>query len=202
MNTVLRYPGSKWRIADQLVSNIPEHKSYLEPYFGSGAVLFNKPPSPIETINDVSVSAVECQDPKNSKNILWQKLCKRYEEMLPLSKNLTTELYPDWEHMTYPDVNSRCEDFARQNIANSYLTHLNAGQQMIPPHLLMPYVEESINYLQSEYGKNEYREKVQFLKKVFIDLNADDSIVRNIQPQFKTEEEPVINENTETDLEK
>lgn len=40
------------------------------------------------------------------------------------------------------------------------------------------------------------------LKKVFIDLNADDSIVRNIQPQFKTEEEPVINENTETDLEK
>ena len=32
--------------------------------------------------------------------------------------------------------------------------------------------------------------------------NADDSIVRNIQPQFKTEEEPVINENTETDLEK
>ena len=122
--------------------------------------------------------------------------------MLPLSKNLTTELYPDWEHMTYPDVNSRCEDFARQNIANSYLTHLNDGQQMIPPHLLMPYVEESINYLQSEYGKNEYREKVQFLKKVFIDLNADDSIVRNIQPQFKTEEEPVINENTETDLEK
>ena len=150
----------------------------------------------------VSVSAVECQDPKNSKNILWQKLCKRYEEMLPLSKNLTTELYPDWEHMTYPDVNSRCEDFARQNIANSYLTHLNAGQQMIPPHLLMPYVEESINYLQSEYGKNEYREKVQLLKKVFIDLNEDDSIVRNIQPQFKTEEEPVINENTETDLEK
>lgn len=154
------------------------------------------------SLEDVSVSAVECQDPKNSKNILWQKLCKRYEEQLPLSKNLTTELYPDWEHMTYPDVNSRCEDFARQNVANSYLTHLNAGQQMIPPHLLMPYVEESIDYLQSEYGKNEYREKVLFLKKVFIDLNADDSIVRNIQPQFKTEEEPVINENTETDLEK
>lgn len=107
-----------------------------------------------------------------------------------------------WTFHLQTDVNSRCEDFARQNIANSYLTHLNAGQQMIPPHLLMPYVEESIDYLQSEYGKNEYREKVLFLKKVFIDLNADDSIVRNIQPQFKTEEEPVINENTETDLEK
>lgn len=32
--------------------------------------------------------------------------------------------------------------------------------------------------------------------------STEDSIVRNIQPQFKTEEEPVINENTETDLEK
>lgn len=47
-----------------------------------------------------------------------------------------------------------------------------------------------------------YQKAVVLLKKVFIDLNADDSIVRNIQPQFKTEEEPVINENTETDLEK
>ena len=172
-------------------------KTYLR--VDSNNTIFQKA---FRSLEDVSVSAEECQDPKNVKNILWQKLCKRYEEQLPLSKNLTTELYPDWEHMTYPDVNSRCEDFARQNVANSYLTHLNAGQQMIPPHLLMPYIEESIDYLQSEYGKNEYKEKVLFLKKVFIDLNADDSIVRNIQSQFKTEEEPVINENTETDLEK
>lgn len=90
---------------------------------------------------------------RTQKNILWQKLCKRYEEQLPLSKNLTTELYPDWEHMTYPDVNSRCEDFARQNVANSYLTHLNAGQQMIPPHLLMPYIEEQSIIFKVNTGK-------------------------------------------------
>ncbi len=152
------------------------------------------------SLEDVSVSAVECQDPKNAKTSYGRNYASVMKKCCHYLKNLTTELYPDWEHMTYPDVNSRCEDFARQNIANSYLTHLNAGQQMIPPHLLMPYVEESINYLQSEYGKNEYREKSTVFKKVFIDLNADDSIVRNIQPQFKTEEEPVINENTETDL--
>lgn len=58
MNNVLRYPGSKWRIADQIVSNIPEHKCYLEPYFGSGAVLFNKPISPVETINDLDDDVV------------------------------------------------------------------------------------------------------------------------------------------------
>ena len=50
---VIRYPGSKWKIAKQIVGYMPEHRSYLEPYFGSGAVLFNKPQSPIETVNDL-----------------------------------------------------------------------------------------------------------------------------------------------------
>lgn len=53
MNAVLKYPGSKWRIAKEIVSMIPRHHSYLEPYFGSGAVFFNKIPSAIETINDL-----------------------------------------------------------------------------------------------------------------------------------------------------
>lgn len=53
MRTILKYPGSKWNIVNQLVARIPEHHSYVEPYFGSGAVLFNKPLSDIETINDL-----------------------------------------------------------------------------------------------------------------------------------------------------
>ncbi len=51
--TIIKYPGSKWRIADWIVSLMPEHKSYLEPFFGSGAVFFTKPRSRIETINDM-----------------------------------------------------------------------------------------------------------------------------------------------------
>lgn len=53
MKAILKYPGSKWRIADEIVKRIPEHHSYLEPFFGSGAVFFNKEPSDIETINDL-----------------------------------------------------------------------------------------------------------------------------------------------------
>lgn len=53
MERVLKYPGSKWRIADQLVMLIPDHHTYCEPYFGSGAVFFRKPPSDIELINDL-----------------------------------------------------------------------------------------------------------------------------------------------------
>lgn len=58
MKTLLRYPGSKWNLANAIVELLPEHKSYLEPYFGSGAVLFNKPSSPIETVNDLNVDVV------------------------------------------------------------------------------------------------------------------------------------------------
>lgn len=40
-------------MAAQIVALMPPHRSYLEPFFGSGAVLFNKPPSAIETVNDI-----------------------------------------------------------------------------------------------------------------------------------------------------
>lgn len=53
METILKYPGAKNRLAEWIVSFIPEHKVYLEPFFGSGAVFFNKDTAKIETLNDL-----------------------------------------------------------------------------------------------------------------------------------------------------
>ena len=58
MRNVLKYPGSKWNIATQIVNLVPKHHSYVEPYFGSGAVLFNKPESAIETVNDLDSDVI------------------------------------------------------------------------------------------------------------------------------------------------
>ena len=58
MKQVLKYPGAKNRIAPWIVSHIPRHEVYLEPYFGSGAVLFNKQPARIETVNDIDGNIV------------------------------------------------------------------------------------------------------------------------------------------------
>ncbi len=61
MKTVLKYPGSKWRIAKWIISYFPagyEKMTYLEPFFGSGAVFFNKNRSAIETINDLDGNVV------------------------------------------------------------------------------------------------------------------------------------------------
>lgn len=58
MKSVLKYPGSKWKLAGWITGFFPPHHSYLEPYFGSGAVLFNKPRSNIETVNDLDGNVV------------------------------------------------------------------------------------------------------------------------------------------------
>ena len=58
VKTVLKYPGAKNRIAPWICGFIPEHSVYLEPYFGSGGVFFNKTPARIETLNDLDGNVV------------------------------------------------------------------------------------------------------------------------------------------------
>lgn len=61
MRAIFRYPGSKWSIAEWIVSHFPEGYEkmvYLEPFVGSGAVFFNKKPGTVETINDLDSDIV------------------------------------------------------------------------------------------------------------------------------------------------
>ena len=62
MNAVFKYPGAKWSIAKWIIDHFPEHHSYLEPFFGSGAVLFTKDRSNIETVNDLDGDVVNVFD--------------------------------------------------------------------------------------------------------------------------------------------
>lgn len=62
MKAIMKYPGSKWGLSDWIISFFPPHHSYLEPFFGSGAVFFNKQPSDIETINDLDGNVVNMFD--------------------------------------------------------------------------------------------------------------------------------------------
>lgn len=77
MNAVIKYPGSKWSLAQWIINHFPKHHSYLEPFFGSGAVLFTKERSAIETVNDLDGDVVNLfewirKDPERlSKAIYW-----------------------------------------------------------------------------------------------------------------------------------
>lgn len=77
MNAVIKYPGAKWALAHWILEHFPPHHSYLEPFFGSGAVLFTKPRSKIETVNDLDGDVVNLfewirKDPDRlAKAIYW-----------------------------------------------------------------------------------------------------------------------------------
>jgi DNA adenine methylase len=48
------YYGSKGRLAPWIASMLPTHRTYVEPFCGSAAVLFAKRPAPTEVLNDLN----------------------------------------------------------------------------------------------------------------------------------------------------
>ena len=54
----LMYYGAKWRLAKWIISNFPNHKTYVEPCGGSAAVLLRKEPSELEVYNDLDENVV------------------------------------------------------------------------------------------------------------------------------------------------
>ncbi|AGY57127.1 DNA adenine methylase [Gloeobacter kilaueensis] len=49
----LRWYGSKWRLARWIISHMPPHTRYVEPFAGSLAVLLQKPPVRCEVVSDL-----------------------------------------------------------------------------------------------------------------------------------------------------
>lgn len=58
MKTPITYYGGKQTLVKHLLSLIPAHELYCEPFFGGGALFFAKPPSEVEVINDVNGEVV------------------------------------------------------------------------------------------------------------------------------------------------
>ena len=86
MKAVVKYPGGKWGLAKWIISFFPPLHTYLEPFFGSGAVLFNKPRSNIETVNDLDGEVVNLfewikRDPERlAHEIYWTPYARQVYE--------------------------------------------------------------------------------------------------------------------------
>ncbi len=54
LRTPITYYGGKQKLATKIVSVIPKHNLYCEPFVGGAAVFFTKVASPVEVINDTN----------------------------------------------------------------------------------------------------------------------------------------------------
>jgi len=71
---LLRYFGGKWAIAPWVLSFLPPHRIYVEPFGGAASILLRKPRSRIEVYNDLDEEIVgifqTVQDPKKCQALM------------------------------------------------------------------------------------------------------------------------------------
>lgn len=112
MKSLLRYPGSKGNMANNIISLMPIHKSYLEPFFGSGAVFFKKSPSKIETINDLDDDIVN----------LFQVI-RKWPEELQSAISLTPYSRAEYNNAFKKNINDDEVERARKFMIRSLQSH-------------------------------------------------------------------------------
>ncbi|HKR03960.1 MAG TPA: DNA adenine methylase [Bacteroidia bacterium] len=77
MKPPLTYFGGKQKLSQLILSLIPKHNLYCEPFFGGGAVFFAKHPSAIEVINDSNGGLI------NFYRVVKNNFGKLKKEILP-----------------------------------------------------------------------------------------------------------------------
>lgn len=107
---LLRYPGSKWRLAPSIIDHFGAHFHYVEPYFGSGAVFFTKPPSRHELLNDANGRVVS----------FWRTLRDHTDE---LCWALETTPWSRDEYNASDEVTGDVVEDARRFVVRAWQSH-------------------------------------------------------------------------------
>ncbi len=99
--SALRWYGGKWRLAPWIIGHFPPHVAYCEPYGGAASVLLRKPPSKIETWNDL-----------NSRLVSFFRTLREREQDLVRAIELTPYAREEYE-LAHQQADDPLEDARR-----------------------------------------------------------------------------------------
>ena len=105
---ILRWHGGKWRLADWIISHLPNHKVYVEPFGGAASVLLKKPRSYCEVYNDLDGEVVNLFHVARTQG-------ERLRELLELTPFARDEFTASYEHTEDP------LERARRTVVRSFM---------------------------------------------------------------------------------
>lgn len=111
----LRYFGAKWQLADWIISNMPPHTLYCEPFCGGAAVFFRKRPAPLNVLNDINGDVVN----------FFRVLRERRDELIELI-DLTPWSRDEYENALETNASDPLER-ARQFYVIAYQSFVGGG---------------------------------------------------------------------------
>jgi DNA adenine methylase len=129
------WPGGKRQLAKKIVSLIPPHKTYVEPFAGAAWVFWAKEPSEIEVLNDI--------DPD---------LMRFYRDIGKIDHCNTKEISKDWDTLRHREGDVEACDFLTQVLCSygrkreaGRPTSLSACQNDAPQfHKYLPQYQERL----------------------------------------------------------
>lgn len=81
---ILRRNGNKSQLSEKIIPYFPEHKIYIEPFFGAGGMFFNKPKAKYNFLNDLDNDVFNLfMQVKNNRLALHQTI-----EAMPIHQTL------------------------------------------------------------------------------------------------------------------
>jgi DNA adenine methylase len=84
MDSFIKYYGGKSRLRNEIISMMPVHKTYVEVFSGASWLLFSKPTSQVEVINDIDNEIINLY--LVVKNQLNQ--FKKWLDLIPISESI------------------------------------------------------------------------------------------------------------------